>query len=237
MSGSHFIVQTSNFLLIQATVVTLGQGQGKVAQYIFPDLCFLCPKYIRFRSNGFAMRSRSPCGAGGGRGRGRGENELKIQSNLRPGWLNYCVIIITLQIASFKTPACNFSLCRLVCFVLLTLNPTFLNPPIKCSLSGIIFALNIVSVKMFWSESTKFPNIYAIDNMNCSRIKCHEPFSLLAIMTRAPWPYRLYHNGLVDYIIVIHESIVSRISNPQFLASIIVLHSSILLCNFLHFPK
>ena len=38
MSGFHFIVQTSNFLLIDATAVTLGQGRGKVIQHIFPDL-------------------------------------------------------------------------------------------------------------------------------------------------------------------------------------------------------
>ena len=36
-SGSHFIVQTSNFLLINTTAVTLGQGHGKVIQYISPD--------------------------------------------------------------------------------------------------------------------------------------------------------------------------------------------------------
>ena len=34
MSSSHFIVQTSKFLLIDATAVTLGQGHGKVIQYI-----------------------------------------------------------------------------------------------------------------------------------------------------------------------------------------------------------
>ena len=35
--GSHFIAQTSKFMLIDATAVTLGQGQGKVIQYISPD--------------------------------------------------------------------------------------------------------------------------------------------------------------------------------------------------------
>ena len=38
MGGSHFIMQTSKFLLIDATAVTLDQGHGKVIQYIFPDL-------------------------------------------------------------------------------------------------------------------------------------------------------------------------------------------------------
>ena len=37
MSGSHFIVQTSKFLLMDVTAVTLGQGHGKVVQYIFPQ--------------------------------------------------------------------------------------------------------------------------------------------------------------------------------------------------------
>ena len=52
MSGSHFIVQTSKFLLIDATAVILGLGHGKVIQYILPDLYILCPKYLRCSSNG-----------------------------------------------------------------------------------------------------------------------------------------------------------------------------------------
>ena len=42
MSGSHFNMQTSKFLLIDATAVTLGQGQQKVNQYISPDSYSLC---------------------------------------------------------------------------------------------------------------------------------------------------------------------------------------------------
>ena len=49
MSGSHFIAQTSTFLLIDATAVTLGQGHGKVIQYISPDPYILCAKYPRKR--------------------------------------------------------------------------------------------------------------------------------------------------------------------------------------------
>ena len=56
--------------------MTLGQGQQKVIQYIFPDLYFLCPKYLRWSWNGFDVRSKSHCGGGGGGGRGGG-NELK----------------------------------------------------------------------------------------------------------------------------------------------------------------
>ena len=37
MSGSHFIVQTSKFFIIDASAVTLGQGHGKVIEYISPD--------------------------------------------------------------------------------------------------------------------------------------------------------------------------------------------------------
>ena len=40
MSGSYFTVQTSIFLLIDATAVTLGQGHGKIIQYILPDLIY-----------------------------------------------------------------------------------------------------------------------------------------------------------------------------------------------------
>ena len=41
LSGSHFIVQTTKFLLIDATPVTLGQGHENVIQYILPDLYIL----------------------------------------------------------------------------------------------------------------------------------------------------------------------------------------------------
>ena len=75
MSGSHFIAQTSKCLLIDATAVALGQGHGKVIQYVSPDPCIVCAKYVRFSWNGFDVRSKS-CG-GGGRGGGRGGNELK----------------------------------------------------------------------------------------------------------------------------------------------------------------
>ena len=71
-SGSHHIVQTSKFVLINATSVTLGQGQRKVIQYIYPDLYFLCPKYLRLSANGFDVRGKSRVGGGGG------ANELKI---------------------------------------------------------------------------------------------------------------------------------------------------------------
>ena len=47
LSDSRFILQTSKFLLINVTAVTLGQGHQKVIQYISLDLYFLYPKYIR----------------------------------------------------------------------------------------------------------------------------------------------------------------------------------------------
>ena len=67
LSGSHFILQISNFLFINAAAMTLGQGHRMVIQYIFPDLYFLCPNYLRFSSNSFDVRSISHCGSGGGR--------------------------------------------------------------------------------------------------------------------------------------------------------------------------
>ena len=48
MSGSYFIAQT-----IDATAMTLGQGHGKVIQYIFPDPYILCAKYLRFKLKRF----------------------------------------------------------------------------------------------------------------------------------------------------------------------------------------
>ena len=76
MSGSHFIAQTSKFLLIDATAVTLGQGHRKVIQYISPNSNIICAKYLRFSSNGLDVRGKNCCGGGGGGG-GRGGNELK----------------------------------------------------------------------------------------------------------------------------------------------------------------
>ena len=72
-SSSYFIMQTSKFLLIDATAMTLGQGHRKVIQYISPDSYILCAKYLRFSSNSFDVRGKSCCGGG----RGRGRNELK----------------------------------------------------------------------------------------------------------------------------------------------------------------
>ena len=66
MSTSYFIAQTSKFLLIVATAVILGQGHGKVFQYISPDPYIFCTKYLRFSSNGFDVRGKSCCGGGGG---------------------------------------------------------------------------------------------------------------------------------------------------------------------------
>ena len=76
MSDSHFVVQTSKFLLIDATAVALGQGHGKFIQCILPDQYILCSKYLRCSSNGFDVRGKSRCGGGRG-GDGRGGNELK----------------------------------------------------------------------------------------------------------------------------------------------------------------
>ena len=84
MRGSRFIAQTSKFLLIDATAMTLGQGHGKVIQYISPDPYILCAKYQKFSSNGFDVRGESFYGGGSG----RGGNELKTSSHPRPGWLN-----------------------------------------------------------------------------------------------------------------------------------------------------
>ena len=62
-------------MLIDATAVTLGQGHGKVTQYILPDPYNLCAIYLRFIWNGLDMRGKSCCN--GERGGGRGGNEPK----------------------------------------------------------------------------------------------------------------------------------------------------------------
>ena len=58
--------------------MTLGQGHRWVSQYISPDLYFLCPKYLRFITNGFDVRGESRCG-----GSHSGGNELKTWSHPR----------------------------------------------------------------------------------------------------------------------------------------------------------
>ena len=64
MNDSHFIVQTSKFMLINATAVTLGQGHGEVIQYIYPDPYILCAKYLRFSWDGLDVRGKSCCSCG-----------------------------------------------------------------------------------------------------------------------------------------------------------------------------
>ena len=83
MSYCYCIVQTSKFLLIDATAVTLGQDHEKVIQYTSPYLYILCPKYQRFSLNGFDMRGKNfYCGRCGGGG-GRIGNELKTYLDKR----------------------------------------------------------------------------------------------------------------------------------------------------------
>ena len=74
MSGSHLIMQTNNFLLINATAVTFCQAHRKFIQYISPCLYILCPKYQGFAQM-VLMWVKSLCGGGGGK-RGS-ENKLK----------------------------------------------------------------------------------------------------------------------------------------------------------------
>ena len=94
-------VQISKFLLINATAVTLGQGHGKVIQYISPDPYILCAKYQRYSSNGFDVRGKSFCSGGcsrhGGHG-GRSGNQLKTYSQPQTGvtWLAVKIAISTL---------------------------------------------------------------------------------------------------------------------------------------------
>ena len=98
MGCSHFIAQTSKFLLIDATAVTLGQGHRKFIQYNSPDSYILCAKYLRFRSNGFDVGDKSYCGGGRGGG-GRGGNELKT---LKSPWgdliIDVCILVPSVAI-------------------------------------------------------------------------------------------------------------------------------------------
>ena len=87
MSGSHFILQTSKFLLIDAAAVTLGLGHRKIIQSISPDSYILCAKYLWFSSNSFDVRGKCFCSSGRGGSR-RSRNKLKTWSHPRLGWLN-----------------------------------------------------------------------------------------------------------------------------------------------------
>ena len=59
MTGIFFIPCQS--MLIYAPAMTFSRGHGKVIQYIFPDLCILCPKYLRISSKGLDIRGKSFC--------------------------------------------------------------------------------------------------------------------------------------------------------------------------------
>ena len=75
MSGSHFSMQTSKFLLINVTAVTMGQGHKKIISYISLYPYILCPKYVRFGTNGLEVRGKRLCG--GVRSSVHGRNKLK----------------------------------------------------------------------------------------------------------------------------------------------------------------
>ena len=76
ISGCHFIVQTNFFYIIRTISMTSGQGHGKVSNFIYPDLYFLCPTF----NNGFDEKSKNLCS-------GSGRNKLKTLSHPRLGRL------------------------------------------------------------------------------------------------------------------------------------------------------
>ena len=85
ISGSHFILQKSKFLLIDATAVTLVQGHQKGIEYISPDSYILCANYLRFSWNVVDMRDKSCCS--GGRSGGGGEAaETNWKHKVTPDW-------------------------------------------------------------------------------------------------------------------------------------------------------
>ena len=61
-------------LLSNTIAITLDKALGNVIQYIFPDLYFRNPKYLKVKLKGFDMRSKCHCGGSGGDG---GGNEMK----------------------------------------------------------------------------------------------------------------------------------------------------------------
>ena len=72
-------------MFCQCQAVTLGEGDGKVIQYIFPDLYFLCDKYLSLSANGFDVIRKSFHGDGG---YGGGNTAVENISHPRLGWLN-----------------------------------------------------------------------------------------------------------------------------------------------------
>ena len=87
MSDSHFVVQTSKFLLIDATAVALGEGHGKFIQYILPDQYILCSKYLRAQMV-LTLEAKVVAAADAAVTDGA-ETNWKHKSHPRPGWLNY----------------------------------------------------------------------------------------------------------------------------------------------------
>ena len=64
MSSSHFIAQTSTFLLIDATAVTLGQGHGEVIQYISQTHIFFVPNIWGLAQTVLTWEAKVFCGGG-----------------------------------------------------------------------------------------------------------------------------------------------------------------------------
>ena len=82
MTGLFFI--PCQCMLIYAPAMTFSQGHGKVIQYIFPDLCIFCPKYLRISSKGLDIIKRQKFLQWLMQRRTNWKH-----SHPRPGWLNY----------------------------------------------------------------------------------------------------------------------------------------------------
>ena len=96
-----------HFFVYQCHSRDFGSRSPKCHPVHFPDLYFLCPKYLRFSSINFDIRSKSHRGGVRGcrrrRGRRRGHgNELETLSHPRPGWLNYTYHSVWCQITSHQ---------------------------------------------------------------------------------------------------------------------------------------
>ena len=103
MSGSHFIAQTSKFLLIDATAVTLGQVHRKVIQYISPDSYIPCPKYLRFSWTGFDVRDNSCCGGGPDAAAAADAAETNWKHKVTTDWGDLINKYLEFHIASCRT--------------------------------------------------------------------------------------------------------------------------------------
>ena len=91
MICSHFIAQTSKFLLIDVTAVTLGQGHRRVIQYISPDPYIYVPNISGLAQTVLTWETKVVVAAVVDAAAVANAVETKWKHKVTPDWLNELV--------------------------------------------------------------------------------------------------------------------------------------------------